>query len=168
MTRTFVRCSVLCFALVVTLVSCQVPKPIGPIRSTTLAPDLEYLPPEEVRTTMWVLAAEIRHLERLMTAPTKSEREALPITVRSTLERMRIAAKSLDEPGRTTQHPMINEHLGRFLSRIDRAMRAVDRDPPNYFPASTIAGSCFLCHGSTGNARLPAGAREFRVSRHVD
>ncbi len=121
--------------------------PIGPIRATMSAPDLQYLPPEKIRTAMWVLAAEIQHLERLMTDPTQEEHGAMQVVVAGTLQRMKIAARTLDKPGRATQHPVINQNLGNFLSRIERAQRAVDRDPPNYFPASSLAGSCFLCHG---------------------
>ena len=128
-------------------VSCQLSTPLGPFRASTLAPSLDYLPPEETRTVMWVLAAELRHLERLMQAPTIRDPEVLRATVRGTLERMRLAAKTLDEPGRTTQHPEINQNLGLFLGRLERARRAVDRNPPNYFLAGTIAGTCSLCHG---------------------
>ena len=133
---------------------CVAGNPIGPIRATMTPPDLQYLPEEKLRTTMWVLAAEIQHLERLMTQPTGEEREAMQPIVASTLDRMRIAARTLDQSGRSSQHPILNQNLSKFLGRLERAKRAVDRDPPNYFPASTIAGSCFLCHGGqSGTAK---------------
>ena len=142
---------------------CLAETPIGPIRATMSAPDLQYLPPEKVRTVMWVLAAEIQHLEHLMTDPTEEERESMQVAVAGTLQRMRIAARTLDQPGRATQHPVVNQNLGQFLGRIERAQRAVDRDPPNYVPASTLAGSCFLCHG--GKSATAMGAPKFSNAR---
>lgn len=121
----------------------------GSMRATTFPPDLTYMPPEQIRTSMWVLAAEIQRLEQLLEEPTESERRSLPSEVSASLSRMRVAARALDKPGRSTQHPILNQHLGQFLERLDRARLAVDRDPPEYYLASSIAGSCFLCHGQT-------------------
>jgi hypothetical protein len=130
--------------------------PLGPIRATTFPPDLSYLPPESIRTAMWVLAAEIEHLEQLLGNPYGDEPVPERTEVVKTLERMRVAAKTLDQPGRNSQHPVLNENLDRFLGRLERAKRSADRDPPDYFPASSIAGSCYLCHGqnrASGNGR---------------
>jgi len=119
----------------------------GSMEASSLPPDLEYIEPGRVRSAMWVIAAEIENLEeQLETAPSASP-ETRRESIRSTLVRMRAAARSLSEPGRTTQHPVLNQHLPLFIERIDHAIRAVDHDPPSYFRASTLAGSCFLCHG---------------------
>lgn len=141
------------------LLGCLAETPIGPYRATMMAPDLQYLPPAKIRTTMWVLAAETQHLERLMSDPTNEEREAMQSLVSGALERMRMAARTLDKPGRSTQHPLLNQLLERFLGRLDRARRAVDREPPNYFPASSIAGSCALCHGGMSETVMLEGDR---------
>lgn len=117
------------------------------VRATTMPPDLRYMPPEQIRTAMWVLAAEIQELERILETPELMARAGTQSNVRARLARMRVAAETLDVPGKTTQHPMLNRNLDRFLSRVRQAERAVDRDPPNYFPASTLAGTCFVCHG---------------------
>jgi cytochrome c553 len=140
-----------------------------PFRASPFPPDLKYLPPAQIQTSMWVLAAEVQHLEALLEDAAEAEDPAHRAEVRNTLERMRVAARALDMPGRTTQHPVLNENLGLFIERIDRAKLALDRDPPSYFQASTIAGSCFLCHGQTrGTAALstiPRTARGPRFSR---
>jgi len=112
---------------------------------------------------MWVLAAEIQELERILETPELLNRPVTQSDVRARLARMRVAAESIDVPGKTTQHPVLNRNLDRFLGRIRQAERAVDRDPPNYFPASTIAGTCFICHGQNvgvlpgATGRLHAG-----------
>ena len=141
--------SLACALSVLLLASVACESPFGPMRVTTFPPDLSYLPPEQVRTAMWVLAAELQYLEERLNLPAASDQRFRKSEVLKSLGRMRVAADALDKPGRTSQHSILNENLERFVHRIERAERAVDRDPPNYFPASTIAGSCYLCHGKT-------------------
>jgi hypothetical protein len=135
--------------------------PIGPVRATTFPPDLGYLPPAQIRTAMWVLAAEIKELERVLRVQEEGSRVDRRLETRAILERMRIAAHTLDQPGRSSQHPVLNENLKLFMDRLERAKRAVDREPPDYYVASTIAGSCYLCHGQT---KATAGATRGRLS----
>ncbi len=127
----------------------------GGMEASSVPPDLEYIEPERVRSAMWVIAAEIENLEQQLETAPSAEPAARREAIRSTLVRMRAAARNLSEPGRTTQHPVLNQHLPLFIERIDHAIRAVDHDPPSYFRASTLAGSCFLCHGE-GVARREA------------
>ena len=119
----------------------------GGVRFSNDPPGFQYLPPEPVRSTMWVLAAEIEELERLLATPEGRASEVQRTAVRSTLARMREAARQLDQPGRSSQHPMLDHNLERFTTRLTRAIRNVDRDPPNYYLASTVGGACFMCHG---------------------
>ncbi len=133
----------------------------GSFRASPFPDDLSRLPPDQVRASMWVLAAEIQHLESLLEVPGAEERVALRAEVRGSLERMKVAARALDRPGRSTQHPVLNQNLGLFLERIDRARLALDREPPSYFQASTLVGSCYLCHGrgqDIAGQRSPASA----------
>ena len=157
--------------LVVPFVGCQAWTPIGPVRVSPLPPDLEYLPPAQVRSSMWVLAAEVNHIEQLLTSPADRDRGTQREAIRGSLERMKIAARTLDQPGRSSQHPVVNQHLGNFVERIERAKRALDRDPPNYYPASTITGSCFLCHGNVSaslGAQPEAAHSQSKAASHVD
>jgi hypothetical protein len=145
----FAACALFLTLLLVPL-ACKTP--FGPVRVTTFPPDLSYLPPERVQTAMWVLAAEIQYLEERLNHRSEQEQRSQRSKIRQSLERMQVAARTLDEPGRTTQHPVLNENLGPFMRRLERAKLAADRDPPNFYLASTIAGSCFLCHGRTRGA----------------
>jgi hypothetical protein len=129
------------------LVSCETS--IGRMRATSFPPDLTYITKERLQMAMWVLAAEIQELERVLSVRAEVETESQRVTVMAILERMRVAAQTLEEPGRSTQHPVLNENLDVFINRLDRARRALDRDPPDFFPSSTVAGSCYLCHGQT-------------------
>lgn len=119
----------------------------GDVEASATPPDLGYIPPDRVRSAMWVIAAEIASLENQLEKRSSADPESQREAVRSSLLLMRSAARSLSEPGRSSQHPVLNQHLPLFVERIDHAIRALDHDPPNYFRASSLAGSCFLCHG---------------------
>ena len=139
------------------LVSCETS--IGGVRATSFPPDLTYIPKERLQMAMWVLAAEIQELERVLSIRKEVATESQRVTVVAILERMRVAAATLEEPGRSSQHPVLNQNLDVFINRLERAKRSLDREPPDFFPASTIAGSCYLCHGQTkataGEERKP-------------
>jgi len=126
--------SVVALGVAITLgVSClRAPEPI---RKLTYPPDFSYIPPERIHSTMWILAAEVHRLDELLRARSGSPDGAAAI-------------EQIDHPGRATQHPALNQNLTRFAARIASAQRGADRTPPNYFQASALSGSCFLCHGS--------------------
>lgn len=112
-------------------------------------PNFAKVPTEQVVSSMWVLAAEVRRLEQLLEEPVDGSDPDLRENVRLSLERMTMAARRLETPGRDTpHHPVLGRHLERFLSRLQRARRAIDRTPPDYFQAAEVAGGCYLCHGS--------------------
>ena len=132
---------------------------VGPVRATPFPPDLTYMPKHRIETAMWVLASEIQELEQVLMlraeGQSDSQREAASLAI----HRMKVAARTLEEPGRSTQHPALNRNLSVFIGRLDRAKRALDREPPDFFPASTIVGSCYLCHGQVQAATIETGNR---------
>jgi hypothetical protein len=123
-----------------------------PIREMTYPPDFSYLPEDRLRSSMWILAGEIHHLDELLRSAPDESNADLQQEVQRTLQRLAVAVEQIDRPGRSTQHPALNQHLGRFAHRIELAQRSADRTPPNYFQASALSGSCFLCHGPGGEA----------------
>jgi hypothetical protein len=126
-------------------------RPPAALHELTYPPDFSYLPPEELRSAMWILAAEVRRLDQLLRdAPAMSGDAAAgnQFAIQETLRRLGAAVERIDEPGRVTQHPALNRNLQRFKERVDRAKRGAERTPPNYYQASAVSGSCFLCHGS--------------------
>jgi hypothetical protein len=134
-------------AVAMTLVaSCtQVPESI---QKHTVPPNLYYIPADRIQSSMWMLAAEVYRLDELLRAAPDGTNVGLQREVQGSLRRMAAAVEQIDHPGRTTQHPALNRNLGRFADRIAKAQRGVDRTPPNYFQASALSGSCYLCHGS--------------------
>jgi len=125
--------------------------PPATLRELTYPPDFSYLPAEKLDSAMWVLAAEISRLDELLhQVPTASAAAAVQnqLAIQDTLRRLSAAVEKIDDPGRVTQHPALNRNLSRFRTRIERARRGAERTPPNYYQASALSGSCFLCHGS--------------------
>lgn len=152
---------ILCIGLItLALFACDAT--IGPVRATSFPPDLDYIPPERIEATMWVLAAEIRELERLLGDEPSDVNRTNRFATLAALERMRVAARSLDEPGRSSQHPVLDRNIDVFLERLERAIQHVQRDPPDFFLASTIAGSCYLCHGRTNAVAIEHGMRRLK------
>jgi hypothetical protein len=126
-------------------------RPPAAVHELTYPPDFSYLPAEELRSAMWLLAAEISRLDELLRAePNLSGDAALhnQESIQKVLRRLSAAVKSIDVPGRATQHPGLNRNLTRFKARVERAQRAAGRSPPSYFQAAALSGSCFLCHGA--------------------
>lgn len=121
------------------------------LHELTYPPNFSYLPAEKLNSAMWVLAAEISRLDDLLRdAPSMSGDSAVrnQIAIQETLRRLGAAAEEIDEPGRVSQHPALNRNMSRFKERIESARRGAERTPPNYYQASALSGSCFLCHGS--------------------
>jgi hypothetical protein len=129
------------------LLACQTTSERMEIR--TSPPDFSYLPPKRLESSMWILAAEVKRLDELLRVPADPHDARLQHEVRDALRRMAAAVEQIDQPGRTTtQHPALDRHLQRFAERLTLAQRGAAHDPPNYFYASTLSGSCFLCHDS--------------------
>jgi len=123
----------------------QVPESI---QKHTVPPNFYYIPQDRIESSMWMLAAEIHRLDELLRISPDSTNVGLQREIQGSLRRMAAAVEQIDHPGRTTQHPALNRNLSRFADRIAKAQRGVDRTPPNYFQASALSGSCYLCHGS--------------------
>ena len=120
------------------------------IPKLTYPPDFSYVPKERIQSTMWILAAEVGRLDRLLRDSPGPEDVRTQHEVQTSLQRMAASLEQIDYPGHMTQYPELNQHLGRFKERLMQAQRGAERTPPNYFYASSLSGSCFLCHGRGG------------------
>ncbi len=133
--------------------------PFANFEATTSPPDLRHVPREQVRSTMWVLAVESNRLDELLAGLPDPSDEDLRQSVLASLGRMHAAARNLDPPGRSSQHPLLNQFAGPFIQRIEHARRAARRTPPNYYMASAVSSSCHLCHSGTVQTSLPPSSR---------
>ncbi|MCC6807500.1 MAG: hypothetical protein IT381_08755 [Deltaproteobacteria bacterium] len=115
----------------------------GSIRAVTYAPTFHYIPRAELRTTMWLLAGDVVELENLLQRPAPL---VVGKDVVDRLSLMQAHAATLD--GKPTNHPKIDEHLDDFRRAVTAAKLAAEADPPNYYLAGALTGSCTSCHNS--------------------
>lgn len=137
-------------AVVVLGAACQTDR--SSLHDVVYPPDFSYLPEDRLKGSMWILAGEIQHLDELLRTPADTNDARLQKQVQSSLLRIAAAVEQIDTPGRATQHPALNRNLSSFARRVSQAQRGAERTPPNYFQASALSGSCFLCHGSADDA----------------
>jgi hypothetical protein len=116
------------------------------LREHTYPPSFEYIDPARLDSAMWRLASEMQHLDRALRHPA-GDSAAQQSQVAEILSRMEQAADGIATPGRVTQHPLLNRNLPHFREQLQRARADVERQPPSYFSATTLAGSCWACHG---------------------
>lgn len=115
------------------------------IRRVTYPPDFRYLEQEEVKSAMWRLARDVRGLKALLSGANGLSAEDHAEVVRL-LRDMETTAAQIDPKGRRSNHPKIDRNIDAFRRDLAMARQAAERDPPNYFLAGSVAGSCSYCH----------------------
>jgi uncharacterized membrane protein len=120
------------------------------LRQYTYPPDFKYITQEQLRSTMWQLARQVRELQLLMQEPTSTnERQRQEVVERLTA--MEHTTNQLNTSGRPSNHPVINHNLDALRRDIALARASVERNPPNYFLVGSVTGACVYCH--RGNPR---------------
>jgi hypothetical protein len=138
--------------LAIALLSCA--DSAARVRDHTYPPSFEYIEPSRLHSSMWKLASEVQHLETTLRDPA-SDPAAQQRAVTEILSRMEEVAGGIATPGRVTQHPLLNQNLLRFRNQIRHAREEAEREPPSYFSATMLAGSCSACHDAAqANAAL--------------
>jgi len=105
--------------------------------------ELRQIRTDELRTKMWSLATHVRDLQTAFA-------EGKPATADGRAEIARIlgsmeeTAMSLDARAYTRHHA--DASLGAFRSELRAAREGAERDPPEYYFAGRISGSCAYCH----------------------
>lgn len=62
------------------------------------------------------------------------------------LKNMEKEAGELGAGARQTNHLLIDQNIGTFRTDVENARKAVESDPPNYYLAGRLSGSCLACH----------------------
>ena len=99
----------------------------------------------DISGAMGRFAASIRLLEEqygVQGTPNPRQREAII----DELRRMEDIAVELGSGPTQTNHLFIDEHIDDFKSEVRRARLDVEGDPPSYYRAGRLAGSCRGCH----------------------
>lgn len=112
------------------------------VRSTTYPPDFAYIARADVRTEMHALASKVAELDRVLREPGVKPRQQVS-TLLIDIERI---ALSLQRGRGQSNHPLIDAHLPSLIEDVAASRRAVEAEPPNYFLAGSVVGSCVYCH----------------------
>jgi hypothetical protein len=113
-------------------------------RRHTYAPTFNYITDQQLESAMWQLAEGIRHLDETLGTPPVLPQQQLDVL--QTIEGMEQAASRLGPEGLSSNHPRITHNLGRFREQLAIARRAVSVDPPSYYLAGRLSGTCLACH----------------------
>lgn len=134
-------------AILATAVAACSPAATKEIRSWTYPPDFNYISSGELSSIMSQIATEIAALDALLRATDAPDE----VTRQEVLQRLRAlhrAAQQLGPGGWPSNHPRITDNADRFQRDIALALSAVQNQPPRYYLAGSLSGSCSICHGA--------------------
>lgn len=151
MTHRGLACLVLGWLSLVTACESDV---AAQVRKHTYPPTFQYFTDTELKTTMWQLADLVAQIDGLLAGPALgSSAEATPPTeaerqeIDRLLGEMTRVSRALGPGGWPSNHPVVSRGVERFRLDLAAARRAVQLDPPVYYLAGSVAGSCLHCHG---------------------
>jgi hypothetical protein len=116
------------------------------LRQYTYPPDFNYISREQLRSTMWRLAKDMRELETTLREPGEFDEERRA-QINRLLRSMEENAAHLNSSGRESNHPVIDANLPALLRDIQQARKGVESQPPNYALVGFLPGACIYCHG---------------------
>jgi hypothetical protein len=133
-----------CFVAIMALSGCA--QFAAWLRQYTYPPDFNYISREQLRSTMWRLARDMRELETTLREPGEFD-EPRRAQINRLLISMEENAAHLNRSGRASNHPVIDANLPALLRDIQQARKGVESRPPNYALAGFLPGACIYCHG---------------------
>jgi hypothetical protein len=113
-------------------------------RKHTYPPEFQYIEKQQIRSTMTEMAAAVRELNGVLRSHAGEIDRARVIEL---LELIKSSSSHVEVSGVKSNHPELAAHLGEFRQDVSSAIANVTANPPNYFLAGSIVGSCFYCHG---------------------
>ena len=116
------------------------------VRQYTYPPNFNYITTEQLRSTMWLLAKDVRELEERVRRPGEFN-EVQRAQIISLLASMEDNAASLSRSSLTSNHWIIDVNLPAFRQEVNLARRQVEHDPPSYKLVALLPGACLRCHG---------------------
>ena len=128
-----------CFIAVVLSAGCT------QVEVKSYPPNMVYLDSDQIEsamqrlnTSMWTINDIFDNNEYI----SSYERERII----SLLQQMEEEAIQLGAGTQKTNHLFIDENIDQFKYDIEAARKAVVAEPPNYYLAGRLSGSCIACH----------------------
>ncbi|MDJ0956638.1 MAG: hypothetical protein QNI91_07265 [Arenicellales bacterium] len=115
------------------------------VRVRPYPPDIVYLDEEQIESTMMRLSADIWTINDIFDNNehiSGFNRERIIDLLRE----MENEAVSLGAGTQKTNHLVIDNNIDQFRYDVRAAREAVEAEPPNYYLAGRLSGSCLACH----------------------
>ncbi|HAU93721.1 hypothetical protein C6Y40_21720 [Alteromonas alba] len=122
---------------------------LSDVRKVTYPPDFNYIEPQDIKTDMARMAAQIRLLD-IALAPVDSSdiaaRENQREEVMAALNNIENIASGLQSVDGGSNHPYMQDFMRDFVAKVDKARGAASLAEPRYYFAGKVAGGCAVCH----------------------
>ncbi len=115
------------------------------IRKVTYPPDFKYVSGQELRSYMSQLAFQLQQLD-LSLAESNTVQPARQQEVIDILGRIETIGEKLQAGEAGSNHPFLQDYMGNFVNDISHARIAASLNPPIYYLAGRVTGSCTNCH----------------------
>lgn len=108
-------------------------------------PGFDYADGAELRSRMHQLAFQLQQLD--MALASQEERNAgLRDEVISSLRNIERIGNELRDGDLSTTHTFLQRDMANFLTTVSRAQMGAEANPPRYYYAGRVSGSCVNCH----------------------
>ena len=136
---TFRYLSTLLAAAVLAMTACS------EVRKFTYPGEITYIDRGQVTGAMRQMADAVARLEKaIREAPSPDKVDQAAVV--GDLKALEALASSLHAKKGYTTDPLLDKHMSNFLDDVALAREQAEQNPPNYFLAGHIAGSCAACH----------------------
>ncbi len=115
------------------------------VRKVTYPPNFVYLDDRQVVSSMAGLNVNLWRIDDIIA----NSETILPYQreeIIRLLLRMEAIADKLGAGTTVTNHLLIDENIDVFKDEVRDARNQVEGDPPNYYLAGRLSGSCMACH----------------------
>ena len=115
------------------------------MRVRSYPPDIVYLDDQQIESTMLRLSADIWTINDIFDNNehiSGFNRERII----DLLKEMEKEAVTLGAGTQKTNHLLIDNNIDQFRYDVQAARAAVEAEPPNYYLAGRLSGSCLACH----------------------
>jgi len=115
------------------------------VKMHTYPADMVYIEDSEIESAMLRLSQYVWSVNDIF----DSQEHIAGYNRERIIELLKNMEKEADELGagaRQTNHLFIDQNIEAFRADVERARRAVETDPPNYYLAGRLSGSCLACH----------------------
>lgn len=122
---------------------------LSDVRKVTYPPDFNYIEPQDIKTDMARMAAQIRLLDIALAPVDGSDPAALDNqrqTVMAALDSIEQIASGLQSVNAGSNHPYMQDFMRDFVAKVDKARGAASLAEPRYYFAGKVAGGCAVCH----------------------